>query len=142
MGFHRGRAYAQDLRERVLSADGSQCEVARRFAVSPAYVAKVRARRRWLGLDTPGPQRNHVPMRLAGHEQALAAQVQAQPDQTLKALCAWAQRERGIRIGISAMWKTLARLGLTLKKRRCTPASRSAPMSRWPDRTGEPNSPT
>lgn len=127
MGFHRGRAYAQDLRERVLQASGSQCEVARRFAVSPAYVGKVRARRRRLGQDSPGPQCNHVPMKLAGHEQALSAQVQAHNDQTLKALCAWAHRERGIRIGISAMWKTLARLGLTLKKRRSTPVSRSAP---------------
>lgn len=127
MGFHRGRAYAQDLRERVLQSSGTQCEVARRFAVSQAYVGKVRARRRHLGQDTPGPQRNHVPMKLAGHEQALIAQVQAHSDQTLKALCEWAQRERGIRIGISAMWKTLARLGLTLKKRHSTPASRSAP---------------
>ena len=58
MGFHRGRTYGQDLRERVLEANGSQCEVARRFAVSAAYVAKVRARRRDFGADTPGPQRN------------------------------------------------------------------------------------
>ena len=116
MDFHQGRACAQDLRDRVLEDNCSQCEVARRFAVNPAYVAKVRARRRDLGLDTPGAQCNHVPMKLAGHEQALAAQVQAQPEQTLKALCEWAYRERGIRIGISAMWKTLAHLGLTLKK--------------------------
>lgn len=49
-------------------------------------------------------------MKLAGHEQALLAQVQAQPDPTIKALCAWAHRQRGVRIGLSAMWKTLARL--------------------------------
>lgn len=141
MGFHRGRAYAQDLRDRVLQASGSQCEVARRFAVSPAYVGKVRARRRQLGQDTPGAQCNHVPTRLAGHEQALIAQVQAQPDQTLKALCEWVQRERGIRIGISTMWKMLARVGLTLKKRRSTPASRSAPTSLRRARAGRRSSP-
>jgi transposase len=128
MSFHRGRAYGQDLRERVLEARGSQCEVARRFAVSAAYVAKVRARRRDLGADTPGPQRNHVPMKLAGHEQALAAQVQAKPDQTLQALCEWAQEACGVRISISAMHKTLVRLGLTLKKSRSMPASRSEAM--------------
>ncbi|MEO6625349.1 MAG: hypothetical protein ABIN37_11025 [Burkholderiaceae bacterium] len=127
MGFHRGRAYGQDLRDRVLQASGSACEVAKRFAVSPAYVAKVR-RRRHLGQDTPGAQRNHVPMKLAGHEPALVAQVQSQPDQTLKALCEWAAMERGIRIGLSAMWKTLARLGLTLKKNRCMPPSKNVQM--------------
>ena len=58
MDFHQGRACAQDLRDRVLEDNCSQCEVARRFAVNPAYVAKVRARRRDLGLDTPGAQCN------------------------------------------------------------------------------------
>ena len=134
MGFHRGCAYGQDLRDRVLQSGDSQCDVARRFVVSPAYVAKVRARRRQLGLDTPGPQRNHVPMKLAGHEQALVAQVQAQPDQTLKDLSAWALREHGIRISISAMWKTLARLGLTLKK--VAPCRRAGACRRSPAEAG------
>ena len=128
MSFHQGRAYAQDLRDRVLEGRGSQSQVAKRFAVSAAYVSKVRARRRDLGLDTPGAQCNHVPLKLAEHAQALTAQVQAHPDQTLQALCEWAKQERGVRISISAMWKTLIRLGLTLKKSHCTPASRLARM--------------
>ena len=136
MGFHRGRAYGQALRERVLEARGSQCEVAKRFAVSAAYVAKVRARRRDLGADTPEPQRNHVPMKLAGHEQALAAQVQARPDQTLQALYEWAQEACGIAISISAMHKTLARLGLTRKKSRCMRPSRSEGTSLSSGRPG------
>ncbi len=28
MGFHQGRAYAQDLRDQVLEDNGSQCEMA------------------------------------------------------------------------------------------------------------------
>lgn len=144
MRFHQGRAYAQDLRDRVLEDNDSPGKVAKRFAVSVSYVHKVRARRRDLGLDTPGAQCNHVPLKLVGHEQTLAAQVQAHSDQTLKALCQWAQHERGIRVGISAMWKTLTRLKLTLKKRRSMPASRPAQM--WlnqgrPGPLGRPNCP-
>src|SRR5215218_7331126 len=66
MAWRRGQAYGQDLRERVLGATGlSLRAAAARFAVSPSYVAKVRARLRELGERTPGPQRNHVPPRLA-----------------------------------------------------------------------------
>lgn len=142
MSFHQGRAYAQDLRDRVLEDNDSSSKVAKRFAVSVSYVHKVRARRRDLGRDTPGAQCNHVPLKLAGHEQTLAAQVQAQSDQTLKALCQWAQEERGIRVGISAMWKTLTRLKLTLKKD--APCERAGPprcgsikagLGRWAGRT-------
>ena len=66
MAWRRGQAYGQDLRERVLGAAGlSLRAAAARFAVSPSYVAKVRARLRDTGEATPGPQRNHVPPRLA-----------------------------------------------------------------------------
>ncbi len=127
MGWQRGQAYGQDLRDRVLAAEGSIREVAQRFAVSDSYVARVRSRRRRLGQDTPGVQCNHVPLRLAGLETALLAQVQAQPDCTLVQWCAWVQHEHGVRIGMTAMWKTLGRLGLSFKKKPSTPASKHAP---------------
>ena len=126
MAWHKGQAYAQDLRDRVLTARGTLREIAQRFEVSESYVARARARRRRLGQDTPGAQRNHVPLRLAGLEQALSARVAASCDQTLEQLCAWAAREHSVRVGITTMWKTLGRLGLTLKKRPSTPASKSA----------------
>lgn len=47
-------------------------------------------------------------------------------DQTLSHLCDWVQREHDVRVGITTMWKTLARLGLSFKKRLSTPASKSA----------------
>ena len=75
MAWHRGRAYAQDLRDRVLSASGSIVEIARRFEVSASYVVRARARKR-LGEESPRAQRNHVPPRLAGLEPALAAEVE------------------------------------------------------------------
>ena len=127
MGWQRGQAYGQDLRDRVLAAEGSIRAVAERFEVSDSCVTRVRSKRRRLGQDMPGEQRNHVPLRLAGLEPTLLAQVQAQPDYTLAQWCAWVQREHGVQIGVTAMWKTLGRLGLTLKKRPSTPASRTAP---------------
>ena len=118
MTWRRGQAYGQDLRERVAAATSlSLRAAAARFAVSPSYVAKVRSRLRRTGEATPGPQRNHVPPRLAPLEGALRARVAAGADATLAELRAWALAEHGVRVSQPVMWKTLARLGLTLKKR-------------------------
>ena len=134
MAWRRGRAYGQDLRDRVLAAaDLSLRAAAARFAVSPSYVAKARARLRETGEAAPGPQRNHVPPRLAPLADALRARVASGSDATLAELRAWALAEHGIRVSQPVMWKTLARLGLTLKKtaarRRAGPRrrGRSAP---------------
>ena len=117
MAWRRGQAYGRDLRERVLGAAGlSLRAAAARFAVSPSYVAKVRSRLRRTGEATPGPQRNHVPPRLAPLEDALRARVAAGADATLAELRAWVLAEHGKRVSQPVVWKTLARLGLTLKK--------------------------
>lgn len=70
--------------------------------------------------------RDHVPAKLSGLEQALTAHVEAHCNQTLAQLCQWVQAEHGIRVGVTAMHKTLARLGLRLKKSPCMPANRNA----------------
>jgi transposase len=49
-------------------------------------------------------------------------------DWTLQQLCDWVQTEHGIRVGVTTMWKTLARLGLSLKKSHSMPASKRAQM--------------
>jgi transposase len=117
MAWRRGRAYGQDLRDRVLAAaDLSLRAAAARFAVSPSYVSKVRARLRETGEAVPGPQRNHVPPRLAPLADALRARVAGGPDASLAELRAWALAEHGVRVSQPVMWKALARLGLTLKK--------------------------
>lgn len=118
MAWHRGQAYGQDLRDRVLGAPGSIAQIAARFGVSPSYVSRARARRRQLGVDTPGEQRCHVRLKLAGLEQALAAQVAACNHAKIDDLRAWAAAEHGVTVSHGAMHKVLARLGLRLKKRR------------------------
>jgi transposase len=129
MVWHPGQAYGQDLRDRVLSAKGSIREVALRFSVSESYVARARSRRCRLGDDTPGVQCNHVPAKLSGLEQALIARVAAVNDQTLKQLAEWLQAEHGMQVGVTTLWRTLARLGLSLKKSHSMPPSRPARMS-------------
>lgn len=126
MAWRSGQAYSQDLRERVLRAGGSNTEVAVRFEVSESYVSRVRSRQRRLGLDTAGEQRNHVTPHLAALEGELAAEVAAHNDQRLKDLVEWAREQHGVQTSITAMWSTLRRLGLTLKKSRYAPASSSA----------------
>jgi transposase len=119
MAWRRGQAYGQDLRERVAAATSlSLRAAAARFAVSPSYVAKVRTRLRRTGEATPGPQRNHVPPRLAPLAEALRARVASGSDATLAELRAWVLAEHGVRVSQPVMWKMLARLGLTLKKTR------------------------
>mgnify|MGYP002661716193 CR=1 FL=1 len=136
MSWRRGKAYAQDLRDRVLAAAGLLLEVAQRFGVSQAYVSRVRSRHQRLGQASAGAQHNHVPLRLAALKEPLMAQVALAPEQTLVQLCQWVRAEHGVQVGPTTMGKTLARLGLTRKKRRCTPPSKNAPMSRRPAKTG------
>lgn len=117
MGWRRGRAYGQDLRDRVLAAtDLTLRQVAERFAVSPSYVSKVRARLRRTGRATPGPQRNHVPSRLAPLTEALRERVAAEADATVAELRAWVAKEHEVSVSHPVMWRTLARMGPTLKK--------------------------
>ena len=98
MAWRRGQAYGQDLRERVAAATSlSLRAAAARFAVSPSYVAKVRTRLRRTGEATPGPQRNHVPPRLAPLAEALRARVASGSDATLAELRAWVLAEHGVR---------------------------------------------
>ncbi|MFD2407983.1 IS630 family transposase [Azorhizophilus paspali] len=115
MGWRRGQAYGQDLRDRVLAAEGSIREVASRFAVSDSYVARARSRQQ-LGQVSAGVQCNHVPPRLQGLEGVLTERMAAAPEQTLTQLCQWIEAEHGVRVSLTTMWKTLGRLGLTLKK--------------------------
>ncbi len=141
MSWRQGRAYTQDLRDRVLAATGLLREVAARFGVSVSYVSRARKRLRLLGQVSPGAQCNHVPPRLAHLREPLLAQVASAPEQTLAELCQWVQREHGIRIGPTTMGKTLARFGLTLKKRPSRPANSPAPRSRRRVRPGPPDDP-
>jgi transposase len=128
MGWRRGQALGQDLRDRVLADAGRPARaVAARFGVSVSYVVKARARLRDAGEACARPQRNRVAPRLAAHHDAIRAEVAARPSATLGELRAWLAAVHGAVAGHAAMWRTLHRLGLTRKKSRSERPSRTAP---------------
>jgi transposase len=132
MMWRRGRAYSQDLRDRVLAhfdAGEPVCEIAAALCVSVSYVSKVLSRRAQTGELSARPQRCHIQPKLAGLYEAIQAEVRARPDATLAELRRWLAQTHAVSASNGLMHETLRKLGLTLKKRRCTPPSKSVLMS-------------
>jgi transposase len=139
MGWRSGQTYSQDLRARVLGAvdrGGRVYEVAPLFEVSVSYIYKALARRRLMGVETALPKGGRAGRKLDRHLDALVAHVAVRPDATLAELVEWSAANRGVRVCIATMWATLEAVGITLKKRRAMPPSRSARMSRPPGKPG------
>jgi transposase len=145
MAWRQGQSYSEDLRARVLAAvDGGMAAraAARLFRVSVSYIYKALIRRRRTGEASASSQRGHRPRKLSlAQETALAAHIEAHPDLTLAALQAWLLAEHGVRLSNGAMWSAVARLGLSFKKRRSAPASRTARTSRRGGGSGRPRNP-
>ena len=110
-------AYGRALKDRVLGLyeEGKQTrEIADRLKVSPSWCRRVRQRR-----DDP-------PLKIGGGRfklddagrSALARWVKEQPDATLEELRQRCLGELQIRISIGALWNTLRRMKLSLKKSR------------------------
>lgn len=145
MLFHRGKAYSQDLRERVFAlAEAGQRvgEIAASLRLSVAYVSKALSRRQQTGVRTALPQRSHRTSKLTSLHEAIRARVAADPDTTIADLCAWLQANQHVRVSVGAMWHTLKQLNLTLKKSRSGRPNRTVP--KWPKRasngvTGSPS---
>jgi transposase len=130
MLWRRGRAYAQDLRERVFAASDAGAPVgriAKTLLVSVSYVSKVLGRRRRTGETTARPQRCHVPRKLAGHFAAIQQQVAACPDATIEELRAWLLATQKVSVGSTVLWETLVHLKLTLKKKTLHAAEQNRP---------------
>jgi len=132
MFWRRGKAYGQDLRERVFAAAdiGTPVgEIAEMLLVSISYVSKALSRRARTGETTARPQRCHVPPKLAALYGAIQKQVASTPDATLEELKVWLFETHGVQASTTLIWETLGKLDLTLKKRRSTPPNRTVPMS-------------
>ena len=132
MAWKRGKAYAQDLRDRVfMAADGSHPvgHIAATLSVSISYVSKVLSRRRLTGEIAARPQRCHVPRKLAEYDSAIREQLKGHPDATLAELRTWLRQTHKVCASITLIAETLVQLQLTLKKRPCTQPSRAVPTS-------------
>ena len=87
-----GKAYSQDLRERVFALSdggGAVGHVAKRLCVSVSCVSKALSRRRATGETAGRAQRCHVPLKLRDLHPAIAAKVAANPDATIAELRQW-----------------------------------------------------
>ncbi len=119
MTWRRGKAYSQDLRDRILAGvDGglSVCQAAKLFRVSISYVSKAVSRRRQTGESAARPQRGHVRPKLAPLQDAIRAEVERRADVTLAELAIWLHRTHAASASSGLLSRTLAQLGLTRKK--------------------------
>jgi transposase len=111
-------AYSLDLRKRVVRACESgmtATAVAARFDVSVAWVYRLMQRRPETGSIAPRKQLKFRGRALSGHEEVrLVTLITARPDATLAEL----QRALPTRAALSTLWRTIDRLGLTVKKNR------------------------
>ena len=109
-------AYSLDLRTRVVRACDSGmpvAAVAARFEVSLAWVYRVLQRRRETGSIEPRKQTKFRSRALSHDEEArLVFLITVQPDATLAEL----QEALPTRAALSTLWRTIDRLGLTVKK--------------------------
>lgn len=109
-------AYSLDLRTRVVRACDRgmpAAAVAVRFDVSRAWVYRLMQRRRDTGVIAPRKQTKFRDRVLSGDEEVrLVALITARPDATLAEL----QHALPTRAALSTLWRTIDRLGLTVKK--------------------------
>lgn len=119
-------AYSLDLRKRVLAACDAghgTAQVAKLFDVSPAWVRRLKQRRRELGTIEPLPHRSGPIPRLDGpRKMRLRKLVEKQPDATLVEL----REALGLEISLGHLCRALRKMKLTLKKSRSTRMNRTA----------------
>jgi transposase len=121
-------AYSMDLRERVVAAcdegTDTRAEVAERFSVSQSWIRRLLQRRRDTGSIAPKPHGGGKSPAFDGEAAGrLREAVAVDPDATLKELA----RACGVACSTSATDRALVRLGITRKKSRPGPPSRTGP---------------
>jgi transposase len=114
------RGYSRDLRERLLRARASglsAVEIARTTGVSPSSLGRWQQKHAAGASLDPGHSPGGPRKITTADEPALRAQVAAIPDATLDEHCAHWAAAGHVAVSPATMSRTLARLGLPLKKR-------------------------
>jgi transposase len=128
-----------DLRERVL-ADSDEgmgaTAVAAEYRVSESWVRRLKQRRDATGETAPRPS-GRRPTTWAPHAEAIRAAVGDDPDATLVEL----KQRLGLALSLSTLWRAIAALGPTVKKKSSGRRSGTARTSRRAGRRGGPASP-
>lgn len=119
------KAYSNDLRRKIVAAyersHRSQRELAEVFGVSPATVRNFVRRKRERGSPDELPRAGGAPARIDDEARAkLRLLIASSPDATLDEAREHLSREAGVRVGLSAVCRALAKLGLPRQKSRST----------------------
>jgi transposase len=125
------RPLSLDLRERIVEyveAGGSRRGAAAHFRVSPSCVVKLMLRKARTGSAAPAPMGGNKGYALAAHAELVKTLIAVTPDMTLDELRG-KLAERAIAVTRTSIWRFLASVGLTLKKRHSMRANSSAAMS-------------
>jgi len=122
-----GRPYSEDLRRRIVAAEGGlSCNAAaRQFSVSASCAIKLLQRWRRTGAVVPGP-RGKKPYVLADQEGLVRELIATHPYMTIDELHEELGR-RTIRVGRSSIGRFVLARGLTFKK------DLHAAEQQWPD---------
>ena len=123
-----GRAYGQDLRDRVIDAGSSARQAAERFGVGVA-TAIVWVRRAREGERCARRQGQPRRSKLDPHREFLLGLIEAEPDMTIAEMQERLRSEAGVTASVGTIWTFLDRAGLTFKKRPPTRPSRIARTS-------------
>jgi putative transposase len=126
------RPLSKDLRERVVMAvvrdSVSRNKAAARFGVAVSTVISWVNRYQANGSLEPARRRSHKPAALSGgHRDWLLARCKG-GDFTLRGLVAELAAERALKVDYVSVWRFVHAEGLTHKKRRSTPASKTVRM--------------
>ena len=124
------KPYSQDLRDRVIEAVErgklSRRAAARHYEVSESVAIKWLERLERHGSRQPVGHGGHRASKLMPHRDFLGAVRTEKPDVTLQALCDRLSAERGVKADTSMMSRFFRRIGVTVKKRPLSHASRIA----------------
>ena len=113
------RTYSRDLRERIIAARAkghSTAEVARLFRVSKSSVERYWNQYQRTGKFEPKQRGGYRRSCLEGHDGSLRAWIGEKNDLTLVQLRERILHDLGIKVGNTALWHRLERLGLSYKK--------------------------
>lgn len=117
-----------DLRRRVIKAcdeqAGTLAGIAQRFSVSVSWITKLKRRRRQTGSIAAKP---HGAGRRPALDEAACERLRELVAQDSDATLAQLGDRIGVAVSTSTMDRTLRRLGLTYKKRRVAPPSKTGP---------------
>jgi len=123
------RGYSLDLRQRIADAyrsdEGSVRELAKRFKVAPNTVENYLRLERETGSVAPRPHGGGPKPKLDDEGvQQVRTLLEEKNDRTLDELTEQLAVRQKVQVSRSTVWRAVARVGMTRKKRRYVPASR------------------